>query len=212
MIGMIQSTSKAIPFILTSSYFLSSECANLQNAAPGYDFASSFFLQCLYQDEEGDPKHPHIGFLKGPLLLRVSSLAPHQHTAPDNHIYLRYIVIFLHHLPLPTIRTQHPKSLLGDVTLPPPFIWMAMLPHVQLCTPQHKCVDVKIIVLASQLTSSSWLKLVFSLNSSRDWKTEYTGFYYPVFYNFIVDFFEDTNNEASKRKINKLLQWWNRYD
>jgi hypothetical protein len=61
-------------------------------------------------------------------------------------------------------------------------------------------------------TSSSQLKLVFSLNSSQDWKTEYASFYYPAFYNFIVDFFEDANNEASKRKINKLLQWWNRYD
>src|SRR6266851_6075099 len=122
MIGTIQSTSKAIPFILTSSYFLSSVCANLRNTAPGYDFTSSFFLQCLYQDEEGDPKRPHIGFLKGPLLLRVSPLASYRCTTPDNHIYLRYFVIFLPHHPLPTTKTLCPKSLLGDVTLPPPFV------------------------------------------------------------------------------------------
>jgi hypothetical protein len=45
------------------------------------------------------------------------------------------------------------------------------------------------------------------LNSSWDWKVEYAGFYYLAFYNFIVDFFEDANTEALKRKINKLLQW-----
>jgi hypothetical protein len=44
------------------------------------------------------------------------------------------------------------------------------------------------------------------MNSSRDWKTEYAGFYYSAFYNFIVNFFEDANSEASKRKVNKLLQ------
>lgn len=48
--------------------------ANLRNAAPGYDYTSSMFLRCLYEDEEGDPDSPEEGFLKGPLLLRVSHL------------------------------------------------------------------------------------------------------------------------------------------
>jgi len=122
MIGMTLSTSKAIPFILTSPYFLSSIHANLRNAAPGFDFASSFFLWCLYQDEQGDPDHPHIGFLKGPLLLRVSTLASYWCTTPDNHIYLRYSVIFLPHHPLPTTKTLCQKSPQGDITLPPPFV------------------------------------------------------------------------------------------
>jgi len=46
--------------------------AKLRNAAPGYDFSSSFFLRCLYEEEGGDPTCPEEGFLKGPLLLRVS--------------------------------------------------------------------------------------------------------------------------------------------
>ena len=169
MIETIQSMSKAIPYILTSSYFLSSVCANLRNTAPGYDFASSFFLWCLYQDEEGDPKCPHIGFLKGPLLLRVSPLASYRRTTPDNHIYLRYFVIFLPHHPLPTTKTLCPKSLLGNMTLPPPFIWMAVLPRVQLHTPQHKCVDVKNIVLASLTSSSQAYLLIEQLPGLEDW-------------------------------------------
>jgi hypothetical protein len=46
--------------------------AKLRNADPGYDFASSFFLRCLYEGESGDPNSPDVGFLKGPLLIRVS--------------------------------------------------------------------------------------------------------------------------------------------
>jgi hypothetical protein len=53
------------------------------------------------------------------------------------------------------------------------------------------------------------VKLVFSLNSAREWKPEHAGFHYPSFYNFIVDFFEDTDDEDSKKAANELLQWWN---
>jgi len=47
--------------------------AKLRNGDPGYDFTSSFFLRCLYEDGSGDPDSPDIGFLKGPLLIRVST-------------------------------------------------------------------------------------------------------------------------------------------
>jgi len=43
----------------------------LQNAAPGFSFASNYFLRCLYLDKKGDPASPQVGFLKGPLLVRV---------------------------------------------------------------------------------------------------------------------------------------------
>jgi uncharacterized protein DUF6698 len=55
------------------------------------------------------------------------------------------------------------------------------------------------------------LKLVFSLNNSKDWKHLHAGFHYPSFYNFIADFFEGHQDPASKQNINHLLQWWNRY-
>ena len=34
--------------------------------------ASSFCLHCLYENEDGNPNSPEDGFLKGPLLVRVS--------------------------------------------------------------------------------------------------------------------------------------------
>jgi len=72
MIGIVLSKShmsSPIPFALI---FLFSICAKLRDAAPGYDIISSFFLCCLYQSEDGDPENPLEGFLKGPLLVRVS--------------------------------------------------------------------------------------------------------------------------------------------
>jgi len=55
------------------------------------------------------------------------------------------------------------------------------------------------------------MQLVFSLNTSRDWKTKHAGFHYPSFYNFIVDYFEDVEDDISKEAITELLRWWNRY-
>ena len=46
--------------------------AGLRNADPHYNFTSNYFLRCLYEGEEGDPEDPEKGFLKGPLLVRVS--------------------------------------------------------------------------------------------------------------------------------------------
>ncbi|KAN0105119.1 hypothetical protein V8E52_011366 [Russula decolorans] len=47
------------------------------------------------------------------------------------------------------------------------------------------------------------------MNSARDWKQEHAGFHYPSFYNFIVDFFENAEDNNSTSVVNKLLQWWN---
>ncbi|KAF8955095.1 hypothetical protein BDZ97DRAFT_1620698, partial [Flammula alnicola] len=45
--------------------------ANLRNMELGFDMASSFFFCCLYEKESGNPAAPEVGFLKGPLLVRV---------------------------------------------------------------------------------------------------------------------------------------------
>ncbi len=74
MIGKISSIS----CIQLGSLLLNANCpsifsvrAKLRNADPGYNYASSMFLRCLYEKEDGDPDSPEVGFLKGPLLLRV---------------------------------------------------------------------------------------------------------------------------------------------
>jgi hypothetical protein len=54
-------------------------------------------------------------------------------------------------------------------------------------------------------------KLIFSLNSAKEWKKEHAGFHYPSFYNFVVDFFEDSSDSVSTSAVTELLQWWNWY-
>ena len=61
--------------LINSITLLSRVCTNLQDAALGYNYMCRFSLRCLYQDEAGDPGDPEEGFLKGPLLVRVSSKA-----------------------------------------------------------------------------------------------------------------------------------------
>jgi hypothetical protein len=54
-------------------------------------------------------------------------------------------------------------------------------------------------------------QLIFSLSTAQEWKREHNGFHYPIFYNFIVDFFEDIEDDAGQKNADELLDWWNRY-
>ena len=45
--------------------------ANLRNAVEGFEFTLNFLIRCLYANEDGDRRAPEVGFLQGPLLLRV---------------------------------------------------------------------------------------------------------------------------------------------
>jgi hypothetical protein len=74
MIGMISSKSQvynAIRNMFLSNLYYSVR-AKLRNGEPDFDMASSFFLHCLYEKENGNPNAPEDGFLKGPLLVCVS--------------------------------------------------------------------------------------------------------------------------------------------
>jgi hypothetical protein len=100
--------------------------AKLRNAAPEYDISSSFFLRCLYENEDGDITCPEEGLLKGPLLLCVSFFRPWVRCVFDNHFDFRLTATYSHRLPLPRMKTHHPKSLLGDAMLPLHSEWVAM--------------------------------------------------------------------------------------
>jgi hypothetical protein len=54
-------------------------------------------------------------------------------------------------------------------------------------------------------------QLIFSLSTAQEWKREHNGFHYPTFYNFIIDFFEDIEDDAAQKNVDQLLDWWNRY-
>lgn len=51
----------------------------------------------------------------------------------------------------------------------------------------------------------------FALSSVSSWHTVDGDFDYEVFWNNIVDFFEDIPGPVTRRKVDKLLEWWTRY-
>jgi hypothetical protein len=54
-------------------------------------------------------------------------------------------------------------------------------------------------------------KLHFSLNDATHWTSNYDGFNYEEFYEFITDFLEEDQTPEGKAATNELFNWWNRY-
>ncbi|KAG2743856.1 hypothetical protein P692DRAFT_20744999 [Suillus brevipes Sb2] len=50
----------------------------------------------------------------------------------------------------------------------------------------------------------------FALSSVSSWRTVDADFDYEAFWNNIVDYFEDTPGPVTRRKVEKLLEWWTR--
>ena len=51
-------------------------------------------------------------------------------------------------------------------------------------------------------------QLHFALSSATSWNKTDGCFSYPIFYNNIVDFFENTPGPAADVHIQELLSWW----
>ena len=66
-------------------------------------------------------------------------------------------------------------------------------------------------VLQTYLIScpTNFQQLVFALSSAKEWKKTHSGFHFPAFYNFIVDAFEDPEDDEAKKSTKELLKWWN---
>lgn len=52
-------------------------------------------------------------------------------------------------------------------------------------------------------------QLALNLTDVSQWVDVYNGFSFQAFYYFIVDYFEDTPDLASKARADGLLKWWN---
>ncbi|KAG1859109.1 hypothetical protein C8R48DRAFT_605987 [Suillus tomentosus] len=50
----------------------------------------------------------------------------------------------------------------------------------------------------------------FALSSINSWRTVDGDFDYQIFWNNIVDFFEDAPGPAARTRVNELLEWWTR--
>ena len=54
-------------------------------------------------------------------------------------------------------------------------------------------------------------QLHFALNDATHWISQYNGFNYREFYEFIIDFLEDDQTTEARAATNELFDWWNRY-
>ncbi|KAF9058033.1 hypothetical protein BJ165DRAFT_1521357 [Panaeolus papilionaceus] len=52
--------------------------------------------------------------------------------------------------------------------------------------------------------------LVFNLTDATQWTETYNGFNFRTLWNFIVDYFEETPDDASANRVKALLKWWNK--
>jgi len=76
---------------------------------------------------------------------------------------------------------------------------------------QHKCIIIFLCLLAPSLCFPYLPKLVFSLGTAQEWKHEHNRFHYPTLYNFIINFFENVEDEAAQKNADNVLNWWNQY-
>ncbi|KAG1837308.1 hypothetical protein DFJ58DRAFT_668999, partial [Suillus subalutaceus] len=53
-------------------------------------------------------------------------------------------------------------------------------------------------------------KVRFALSSVTSWHTVDGDFDYEAFWSNTVDFFENVPGPVTKRKVDKLLEWWTR--
>jgi hypothetical protein len=51
-------------------------------------------------------------------------------------------------------------------------------------------------------------QLHFNLQTAGSWTPVYGGFDYRGLYDYIIDFFEDTQGPAAKKRAQELLTWW----
>jgi hypothetical protein len=60
--------------------------------------------------------------------------------------------------------------------------------------------------------SHAFVQLHFALNDATHWISDYNGFNYEEFYEFIIDLFEEDQTPEGKTATSELFNWWNRYE
>jgi hypothetical protein len=72
-------------------------------------------------------------------------------------------------------------------------------------------VSTKYIIDKMTDTKSLPVELRFALSSATSWNEDDGYFSYPVFYNTILDFFENTPGPTAQAHVKALLNWWTLY-
>ncbi|KAF9533408.1 hypothetical protein CPB83DRAFT_782959 [Crepidotus variabilis] len=155
--------------------------ADMQNAV--IDISQDFFITCLYKKGTADPSDVENGFLRSVLLLKTFCAV---FTSPTSSEDLEE--------PEDDVPARKKRKTSSQKK--------ATKTNVAGLLRMEGKVTPRAIAYAAVL-------LVFNLTDATQWTETYNGFNFRAFYNFIVDFFEDTPGAAAQRRANMLLTWWN---
>ncbi|KAJ3832522.1 hypothetical protein F5878DRAFT_666495 [Lentinula raphanica] len=154
-------------------------CAAVRAFNSDYDFAISARPRCFYKDEMFDVNNPDNGYLQSYLLVQVYRLI---FTSPSSTKDQPEDVENL-----PTSKKKKTgANCRGNV---------AQIIHMSEVKPRS-------IAYAA-------IHLHFALTDAPYWHPSYHGFNYLDLWNFIVDFFEDPEDEEQEKRSKELLDWWN---
>ncbi|TFK33054.1 hypothetical protein BDQ12DRAFT_728087 [Crucibulum laeve] len=170
--------------------------AKIRNFEEGYELGTS--ARCLYQDYRGNPLDLEDGFLRSPLLVKT------------------YLHIFTSPTSAKDVKAQRDDAT-GEEDLDsiaPPATYRRTLKTG--CARKHIRKDVaSTLNMGNKVTSRSIayaaVQLLFALSSAPQWTTAHQGLDFRECYYYIVDFFDDVDDDPESAKhVQNLLKWWNK--
>ncbi|KAJ3996532.1 hypothetical protein F5050DRAFT_1807642 [Lentinula boryana] len=156
--------------------------AAVQKFDKDFDFATHTHARCFYWDDRVNPDDLDEGFLQSHLLLQVYRTI---FTSPSST----------------SDRSADPEN------LPPSSKFQRTATH-------HADVSQKMHMSKVTPRSIAYAAihigiLHFGLTDASSWNARYLGYSYQDLWNFIVDFFEDPEDDEQPKQAEKLLKWWN---
>ncbi|KAF9014314.1 hypothetical protein BDQ17DRAFT_1404627 [Cyathus striatus] len=154
---------------------------------PDVSLGTSFYIPLLYRNFKGNPDDVEQGFLQNELLI-----ATYQHLFNSPSSTQGFAIY------------QDADSTIEN-------------PHgFKTCklNKRHNRADVANLINMKLVTARSiayvCVQLHFAFSSADSWlQTEVEGFNYIAFYDFIVDFFEESTTPTACSYVQNILSWWN---
>ncbi|KAJ7202897.1 hypothetical protein GGX14DRAFT_653456 [Mycena pura] len=171
--------------------------ANIINGKTGYAVTADKWPRCIYRYHQYDPSQKFNGFLKAKGLVQV---AMHIFTSPssasDANVSGKYVEDSVEEENIdPSAALELPRKK-RKKTSGQPKGSVAAKHDICHSTP-------RMIAYAA-------VQQHFNLSDATHWNEVDGAFDYSVYYNNIVDFFENAPGRTSQKKAQELLTWWDR--
>ncbi|KAF9501633.1 hypothetical protein BDN71DRAFT_1500672 [Pleurotus eryngii] len=156
----------------------------VQELHEAYPTHSSYFVNCLYKSNKGDPEHLEEGFLRNGLLVKV------------------YLYIFFSH-------SSSAQLSISDIENDKNFATCQS--KAKKATKKSVGQQLGLISVTPRTIAYAAVLLHFSLSPAKFWDLEFNDFSYEAFYNNIVDYLEDPgDDDEAVAEVKAVIDWWNR--